>query len=289
LKIIDLFSSKKENNKYVLSFEIFPPKKELPIDSIYMKLDNFKKLNPDFISVTYGAGGSGKDRTIEISSKIINDYNIEAMAHFTCVGHSKEEIDKLLSELPPNNIENILALRGDPPAGISDFNYTKGAFHYASELIEYIKSKNNFSIAAAYVEGHIDAIRIKDDLINLKTKVDMGVDFLITQLFFDNRKFYDFLERIEIMGITCPVTTGIMPVFSTSQIKHIIKLCGASITPEIFYMIDKHEKNPDDLKKAGIEYAIKQINDLIENGVDGIHILTMNKPDVTAKILDGIK
>jgi methylenetetrahydrofolate reductase (NADPH) len=171
LKIIDLFSSKKENNKYVLSFEIFPPKKELPIDSIYMKLDNFKKLNPDFISVTYGAGGSGKDRTIEISSKIINDYNIEAMAHFTCVGHSKEEIDKLLSELPPNNIENILALRGDPPAGISDFNYTKGAFHYASELIEYIKSKNNFSIAAAaYVEGHIDAIRIKDDLINLKNQ-----------------------------------------------------------------------------------------------------------------------
>jgi methylenetetrahydrofolate reductase (NADPH) len=285
MRIVELFKAKKP----VISFEIFPPKLDTPIESIFDALDQFKALSPDFISVTYGAGGSAKDRTIEIASKIKNEFSIESMAHFTCVGHSKEEIDKLLISLHENKLENILALRGDPPMNQPDFDFSKNVFEYANELISYIRKNNDFCIAAAaYVEGHVNSKRIKDDLIYLKQKVDTGVDFLVTQLFFENRNFYDFLDKTAWVGINCPITAGIMPVFKADQIKKMASLCGASIPGKLILLMDKYGGNDEDMRKAGIEYASMQIRDLIDNGVDGIHLMTMNRPKSSREILENI-
>jgi len=286
MNLADLFKKKKP----VISFEIFPPKLDTPLESIYDTLEQFKELKPDFISVTYGAGGSAKDRTVEIASKIKNEYHIESMAHFTCVGHSKAEIDSLLENLHANNLENILALRGDPPANQPDFDFSKNVYKYASELIGHIRNKSNFFCiaAAAYVEGHSDSKRLKDDLIHLKQKVETGVDFLVTQLFFDNRLFYDFLDKTSAMGINCPITPGIMPIFKADQIKRIASLCGASFPAKLVVLMDKYGDNPEDMRKAGIEYASTQIRDLIDNGVDGIHLLTMNRPKSSRTILENI-
>jgi methylenetetrahydrofolate reductase (NADPH) len=286
MKISEMFKTKRP----VISFEIFPPKLDVPIDTIYEKLERFAELEPDFISVTYGAGGSKKDRTIEIASKIKNEYGIESMAHFTCVGNSLYETDQMLETMHIKGLSNILALRGDPPADQPGFDFSTNTFLYAKDLIYHIRQKNNFSIgAAAYVEGHSDSKRIKDDLYHLKEKVDTGVDFLITQLFFDNRLFYDFYDRISSLGISCPVIPGIMPIFKAEQIKRIAVLCGASIPAKLVVMMDKYGGNPEDMKKAGIDYAVKQITDLIENGVGGIHLLTMNRPVSTREIIEKIR
>ncbi len=283
MKIINLFNIKKP----VISFEIFPPKATAPLDTIFNTLERFRALKPSYISVTYGAGGSQKGRTIEIASKIKRDCNIESMAHFTCVGHSVEEIDELLDCLVQNNIDNVLALRGDPPVGQPDFNFSKNAFKHASELIEHIRSrkKGNLCIAAAaYLEGHPECKTLKEDMEHLKQKVDAGVDFLVTQLFFDNKLFYDFQNKAAQLNISCPITAGIMPVFST-QIKTMAAKSGCSIPAKLVVMIDKYQDNPDDLLKAGIEYAGTQIRDLIENGADGIHLYTMNRPKSSREIL----
>jgi len=283
MKIREIFKRKKP----VVSFEIFPPKLDTPLETIYGSLEQFAALGPDFISVTYGAGGSAKDRTIEIASKIKHEYNIESMAHFTCVGHSVEEIDGMLDSMHNLGLENILALRGDPPSSQTDFDFSKNAYCYASQLIKHIRRKNNFCVAAAaYVEGHSDCRRLKEDLLHLKEKVHAGVDFLVTQLFFDNRLFFDFQDKIAALGISCPVTPGIMPVFKADQIKRITYLCGASIPARLVIMMDKYEDSPEDLRKAGIEYASKQIRDLVDNGVDGIHLLTMNRPRSSREILE---
>jgi methylenetetrahydrofolate reductase (NADPH) len=285
MKIIDLFKSEKQ----VISFEIFPPKPDIPLESIFNTLEQFKALKPDFISVTYGAGGSQKNRTIEISSKIKGQYDIETMAHFTCVGHSLEEINSLLDSMLENNLENILALRGDPPRDQPNFDFKSNVYRYACELIRHIRTKNNFCIAAAaYVEGHVDSIRLKEDILNLKRKVDEGVDFLITQMFFDNRLFYDFLDKTASVNINCPITPGIMPIFKADQIKRIASLSGASIPAKLVVMMDKYYDKPEEMRKAGIEYASQQINDLINNGVSGIHLLTMNRPKSTKEILENI-
>ena len=192
MKISDLFLK----GKQTISFEIFPPKLTTPIETIYDKLGDFAALQPDFMSVTYGAGGSKKGRTLEITSKIKKEYGVESLAHFTCVGHSLDEIDTMLSDMKKENLENLFALRGDPPADYPDFDFSKNVFSHASELIRHIRKQNDFCItAAAYPEGHADSPRIKFDMHYLKMKVDQGVDFLITQLFFDNRVFYDFLDK----------------------------------------------------------------------------------------------
>ena len=283
MKIIDLF----KNKKPVVSFEIFPPKLDTPLETIFETLEQFKQLAPDYISVTYGAGGSQKDRTIEITSKIKNEFEIESMAHFTCVGHSVDEVDSLLDSLHDNGLENVLALRGDAPINQPDFDFSKNAYKYANELIKKIKENNGFCIAAAaYVEGHVDSNRLKDDIIHLKNKVETGVDFLVTQLFFDNRLFYDFMDRIAALNINCPVTPGIMPIFKADQIKRITSLCGASLPAKLVIMMDKYQDNAEDMRKAGIEYASIQIRDLIDNGADGIHLLTMNRPKSSKEILE---
>lgn len=284
MKIVDMFKQKKP----VLGFEIFPPKPDTPLETIYEKLEAFKQLQPDYISVTYGAGGSQKGRTVEIASKIKNEYGMESMSHFTCVGHSQEEIDEMLELLKKNNVENILALRGDPPLNQPNFDFSRNVYRYAGELISHIKDRNSaFSVAAAaYVEGHVQSKRIKDDIGNLIKKVEAGVDFLITQLFFDNRIYFDFIDRIASLGIKCPVIPGIMPVFKAEQIKPMAMRSGVSIPARLVLIMDKYSGNPDDMRKAGVEYAAEQIRDLVENGVPGVHLYTMNRPKSTGEILN---
>ncbi|CCO06962.1 methylenetetrahydrofolate reductase [NAD(P)H] [Desulforamulus hydrothermalis] len=282
MKIAKLFATKQP----VISFEIFPPKADTPVETIFTTLEGLIKLKPDFISVTYGAGGSSRSRTKEIASRIKNHYRVETLAHLTCVGHEAGEIDMILQGLQEANIENVLALRGDPPADNPHYDFTKGAFSFASDLISHIKKHNNFCIAAAaYPEGHAHCRRLSEDLNHLKYKVDQGVDFLITQLFFDNRIFYNFMENARRIGIACPVMAGVMPVLNAKQIKRIISLCGASMPAKLLMMVDKYGDRPEDMEKAGIEYASQQVLDLMENGVEGIHLYTMNKPRQITEIL----
>ncbi len=282
MKVTDIIKTKKP----VVAFEIFPPKLESPIEAIYDTLNRFRPLNPDYISVTDGAGGSAKGRTIEVALKIKRDYGIESMAHFTCIGQTRENVDKMLGILHKEKIENILALRGDIPKDMPDFDFSAMEFRYAADLTRYIRSKNGFCIAvAAYVEGHSECERIKEDLMHLKEKVDAGADFLVTQLFFDNRMFYDFMDRIEALGIDCPVLPGIMPVFCANQIKNFAVKCGCSFPAKLVLAMDKFGENREDMTKAGIEFATQQICDLLENGVPGIHLFTMNRPEATREIL----
>ncbi len=282
MRIPELF----KNEKTVFSFEIFPPKKTSSIDTVYQTLDGLSSLKPDFISVTYGAGGNVADnKTCEIASAIQDKYHITSAAHLTCVNSTKEEIDIVLERLEKSGIKNILALRGDINPDIPP----KKEFKYASELISYIKSKGDFSISAAcYPEGHMETESIIDDIKNLKHKVDMGAEHLMSQLFFDNSHFYDFLEKARIAGINVPIEAGIMPVVNKSQIERMVSMCGASLPVKFAKMMQKYEHNPEALRDAGIAYAIDQIVDLISNGVDGIHLYTMNNPYVAKKISESI-
>ena len=275
MKISKLFKT-----KTVYSFEIFPPKTS-PIDTIYTTLDELKGLSPDFISVTYGAGGSSnKDATIEIASAIKNKYNLESVAHLPCIYLTKENVYEMLKEFNNKSIENILALRGDINPDIPP----KKDFKYASDLISFIKENGNFNtIAACYPEGHTESKSLKEDIKNLKYKVDSGANHLITQLFFDNNCFYYFLELVRKEGIDVPIQAGIMPVTNKNQIDRIVKLSGATLPKKFTAMLDKYENKDLELKEAGIEYAIEQILDLISQGVDGIHLYTMNNPYVAKK------
>ncbi|NLY43750.1 MAG: methylenetetrahydrofolate reductase [NAD(P)H] [Clostridiaceae bacterium] len=281
LYIADLFCKKKP----VVSFEIFPPKPDYPVETIFKTLEHLKKFNPDFISVTYGAGGSNRDRTEIIASKIKNSYGIECLSHLTCVCSSRNDIDDILEYLKQNNIQNILALRGDVPKGYDPKEAFK-KYKYAIDLIQHIIEKGSFCIAAAaYPEGHVQSENLIKDIEFLKQKVDAGVDFLITQLFFDNTLFYNFLERARNAGINIPVSAGIMPVFNINQIKRITTLCGASIPTKLAHLFSKYADNPDEFVKAGIEYASEQTLDLLEQGVEGIHFYTMNKPEIIETII----
>lgn len=283
MKIVDLY---RNTNKPVISFEVFPPKPDTPIEKIYASLDDFSKLEPSFISVTYGVGKERRQRTLEISSKIKKTYGIESMAHLTCIGHTKEEIDAVLDRLEDNGIENVLALRGDLPENNTDYDFSTGDFKYASDLVAHIADRKRFCIAAAaYVEGHVESPRLSLDLQNLKKKVNAGVDFLITQLFFDNRRYFDFLERTTALGISCPIVPGIMPVFREEQIKSIAAKSGCSIPADLVLTMDKFSGNPEALRQAGIEYAAKQIRELLDNGAPGIHIYTMNRPVSTRRLM----
>ncbi len=271
-----------KSDRAVLSFEIFPPKKDSPIESVYSKLEEICAIKPDFISVTYGAGGSGADnRTCEIASKIKNDFGVESVAHLTCVNSTKAEIDSILDEFKAHNIENILALRGDYVEGVEP----KREFMYASDLCSYIKARGDFDVAGAcYPEVHLEAGDEVEDVLNLRKKVDAGAEHLISQLFFDNSVFYRFVERTKIAGINVPIEAGIMPVTNIKQIERMVSMCGASLPAKFAKIMQKYETKPDALRDAGIAYAIEQIVDLLANGVDGIHLYTMNNPYVARKI-----
>lgn len=279
-----------ETKKPTISFEVFPPKKDDEFEGVYATLDKLSELHPDFISVTYGAGGSRSKKTVEIASYIKNTLGIEALAHMTCVGNKKEDIDKVCTELAAANIDHVLALRGDRPAYMTDEQYESRDFAYANELITYMKSKTDLHIAGAcYPEKHFEAMSKRADIANLKNKVATGCDFLITQLFMNNDVFYDFQEECLANGITVPICAGIMPITSAKQVATTISLSGTSIPKAFSDLVARYGDNPEDMRKAGIDYAIRQILDLKEYGADGIHIYSMNKPKMTAEIMDAIQ
>lgn len=279
-----------ETKKPTISFEVFPPKKDDEFEGVYATLDKLSELHPDFISVTYGAGGSRSKKTVEIASYIKNTLGIEALAHMTCVGNKKEDIDKVCKELVAANIDHVLALRGDRPAYMTDEQYESRDFAYANELITYMKSKTDLHIAGAcYPEKHFEAMSKRADIANLKNKVATGCDFLITQLFMNNDVFYDFQEKCLANGITVPICAGIMPITSAKQVATTISLSGTSIPKAFSDLVARYGDNPEDMRKAGIDYAIRQILDLKEYGADGIHIYSMNKPKMTAEIMDAIQ
>lgn len=281
MKITEKFKSEKT----LFSLEIFPPKKTSPIEMLYNALDEFKELNPDYISVTYGAGGTGADNTCEIASKIKNQLGIETLAHITCVNSNKEQVKSVLDKFKENNIENVLALRGDIVPDLPP----QTDFKYAVDLTNYIKNYGNFTVAGAcYPEVHPAAEDEVTDIINLKKKVSAGAEFLISQLFFDNNLFYDFKKRCKLAGINVPIEAGIMPVVNKNQIQRMVSMCGASLPAKFSKIMNRYENNPEALRDAGIAYAIDQCVDLIANGVDGIHLYSMNNPYVARKIKDAI-
>jgi len=281
MRIRDIFEK-----KTVFSFEVFPPKKTDSIDVVYKMLDELKGLSPDFISVTFSAGGSGNgELSCDIASKIKEGNHVEPMIHLPCINYSKDEISDVLSELDRRGIENILALRGDINPDIEP----KRNFEHASDLITFIKSKGDYDIAGAcYPEGHIESQNMVEDILNLKKKVDAGADHLITQLFFDNEAFYRFREKTAIAGINVPIEAGIMPVVRKNQIERMVSMCGASLPAKFSKIMQKYENNPESLRDAGIAYAINQIVDLLADGVDGIHLYTMNNSYVARKISEAV-
>ncbi|MCR5835936.1 MAG: methylenetetrahydrofolate reductase [NAD(P)H] [Lachnospiraceae bacterium] len=283
MKISEMFN----NGRPVFSFEVFPPKRTSPIESIYEVLDELGQLKPDFISVTYGAAGNvANTDTIDICAGIKEKYGIESMAHLTCVHATKESVDIILDDLRKRNVNNILALRGDIVEGLEP----QKDFLHASDLTSYIKSKGDFGVSGAcYPEVHMDAESMREDIANLKTKVEAGAEHLVSQLFFDNNCFYDFIEKVRIAGINVPVEAGIMPVTNKKQIERMVSMCGASLPAKFSKVMQRFENNPEALRDAGIAYAINQIVDLVANGVDGIHIYTMNNPYIARKISEGVK
>lgn len=281
MRTSELFKTKK-----VLSFEIFPPKRTSSVSTIYNTVHELKSLNPDFISVTYGAGGSESNtETLKIASTIKNKYNIESVAHLPCINLDKSEVLNMLDDFSNAGIENILALRGD----INPDYTPKSDFKYASDLISFIKENGDFNIiAACYPEGHIECPTIVEDIHNLKTKVDAGASHLITQLFFDNNYFYSFRERAAIAGIDVPIQAGIMPVVNKKQIERMVTLCGVDLPKKFLSIMERYESNPDVMRDAGIAYAVDQIVDLIAQGVDGIHLYTMNNSYIAHRIYEAV-
>lgn len=284
-----LIRDKFNEKKPLVSLEIFPPKRDYPIETIYNTIDELNDLKPDFFSVTYGAGGSTKDTTVEITSHIKDKYNLSSLAHLTCLTSTKDEIDNILFSLKEKKVRNILALRGDYPNEMTSKDIDNKTYKNAIDLINHIKQDNDFCIGGAcYPEKHLEAKTLEEDLFYLKEKVNAGLDFLITQLFFDNELFYNFKNKAEKLGIDVPVIAGVLPVLNKNQVKRIISLTGCSLPKKFRRILNKYEHNPEALKEAGIAFAIEQIVDLISWGIDGVHIYTMNKSNATRRMLKNI-
>ncbi|NLL04000.1 MAG: methylenetetrahydrofolate reductase [NAD(P)H] [Clostridiales bacterium] len=281
MKTVEFFEKKQ-----VFSFEVFPPKRTAPIETIYNTLDELKDLHPDYISVTYGAGGSlNNNKTLEIASNIKTRYNFESVAHLPCINLTKDDTLLALNTLRDNGVENILALRGDINPDIPPCK----DFEYASDLVAFIKENGDFNIiGACYPEGHPESKNIVEDIHHLKCKVDAGVSQLTTQLFLDNNYFYTFRERAALAGISVPIEAGIMPVVNKNQIERMVSLCGVNLPTKFTKMMARYENNPIAMRDAGIAYAVDQIVDLVSQGVDGIHLYTMNNPYIARKIYEAV-
>ena len=282
MKIIDLLNE----DKVTLSFEVFPPKTSSRYENVLKAAEKIASLNPNFMSVTYGAGGGTSAHTVALAKDIHEKYGVEVMAHLTCVSSTKEHVESMVEQFKENGIENIMALRGDIP---SDGKVGED-YQYACQLIKELKEKGDFCIGAAcYPEGHVESPSIKEDIQHLKEKVEAGADFLTTQMFFDNNVFYNFLYKIKEAGINVPVVAGIMPITNAKQVGRAVQMSGTSIIPYHFkMMVDAFGDNPEIMKQAGIIYASEQIIDLIANGVKHIHVYTMNKPDIAEGIMNNI-
>ena len=269
-----------------LSFEVFPPKTQDSFNIVEESIEKIAVLKPSFLSVTYGAGGGTSKYTMDIAKNIKEKYGVETLAHLTCVSSSKESIQEKIKDIIASGIENVMALRGDIPEDKINEDRSKWDYKYAVELIRDIKASGaNFCIGAAcYPEGHPESTNSKDDILHLKEKVDAGVDFLTTQMFFDNDLLYAFLYKIREAGINIPIIAGIMPITNAKQVDRAIKLSGSFMPKRFRSLVDRFGEDPDAMKQAGIAYATDQIIDLYANGVTNVHVYTMNKPDVAAKI-----
>lgn len=275
----------KSTKKTGLSFEVFPPKKDDEFENAYQIMRELGKLNPDFISCTYGAGGSRASKTIEIASYIQKELNINSIAHITCVGFTKEMLQHNCNALEEAGISHVLALRGDRPQWMNDEQYDNREFCYAADLVRYLKEHTAMQIAGAcYPEKHYEAPDFGEDLRHLKEKVDAGVSSLVSQMFFDNNYFYRFLDKARALGIHVPVHAGIMPITTAKQLGTTVSLSGSSVPKELADLIATYGDNKEDMRKAGVDYAVRQIRDLKEHGVDGIHIYSMNRVRSTREI-----
>lgn len=283
MKLTDIF----KENRPTLSFEVFPPKNTDSFESVKTATEDIAALKPDFMSVTYGAGGGTSEYTTSIAENIQSEYSVPTLAHLTCVSSNKKHLDFMLNRFKENKIENILALRGDIPEGVE--RQKDWSFEHASTLTEYINSKGDFCVGGAcYPEGHPESPNQKQDIYYLKEKCEAGCKFLTTQMFFDNNILYNFLYKVRDAGITVPIIAGIMPVTNAKQITRICKLSGTMLPGRFKQIVDKFGDNPDAMKQAGIAFATEQIIDLLANSVNHIHIYSMNKPDIAKKIKENL-
>ncbi len=282
MKIINLLNK----DKPTLSFEVFPPKTETSFDSVKTATEEIAKLRPSFMSVTYGAGGGTSKYTLEISENIKKLYDVPTVAHLTCVSSTKETVRRMIGEIKAHSIENVMALRGDIPASLEGADRSCWDYKHAIDLIYELKLADpNFCIGAAcYPEIHPESRNQKEDIKYLKEKVDAGADFLTTQMFFDNNLLYNFLYKIREAGITVPVIPGIMPITNVNQVERSIKLSGSFMPQRFKSLVDRFGFAPAAMKQAGIAYATDQIIDLYANGIDHVHVYSMNKPDIAQKI-----
>jgi methylenetetrahydrofolate reductase (NADPH) len=258
------------------SFEFFPPKTEEGLNRLYATIEHLAELRPSFVSVTYGAGGGTRDRTVEVARRIKSEIGLEPMAHLTCRGHTQEQIDSVLEQLEATGVENVLALRGDPPRGMEENG--RGAFPHADSLVAYIRGRQSFCIGGAcYPEKHTEAPDMESDLARLVRKVEAGCDFLVTQLFFDNRHYFGFVRRCREMGVTVPIVPGIMPVTNVAQIERFTKMCGASVPDQLAAKLDRVRDDDQAVMAIGIEWSIRQCRELLALGAPGIHFYTLNR------------
>jgi methylenetetrahydrofolate reductase (NADPH) len=284
-------SSLLQRGEPVFSFEFFPPKTEAGDRALLTTLAELKTLRPDYVSVTYGAGGSTRDRTVELVSYIRDTLGIEAMAHLTCVGASRAELSVVLDRLQASGTRNVIALRGDPPVGEEGFEPHPEGLAHADQLVALIREQQRpFCIAAAcYPEKHLESPSPAEDLERLRAKVAAGVDFLITQLFFDNAVYFDFVDRARTAGITVPIVAGIMPITNLSQIERFTQRCGATIPASLHERLAPHRDDTEEVERLSVEYAIGQCRELIAAGAPGVHFYTLNKSRATRDILTALR
>jgi len=278
------------------SFEFFPPKTEKGLESLRDTIHGLRDLRPTFVSVTYGAGGSTRDRTIDLVGEIQRHHGLTAMAHLTCVGSSREEIASILNRLHEAGVENVLALRGDPPKGEEEFVAPEDGFAFSNELTEFVRESNRFCVGGAcYPEGHVECIGssgerdLDRDLENLKKKVDAGAQFLVTQLFFDNQYYFDFVARARKAGIGLPIIPGIMPITNVEQIKRFTDMCGTSLPQKLITEMERYKDKIEDVISLGVAYATAQSFDLLQRGAPGIHFYTLNKSSATRMIVTALR
>jgi methylenetetrahydrofolate reductase (NADPH) len=288
MRIADLFLA---GTRPVFSFEFFPPKTDDGRSALLKTVAELAKLEPSFVSVTYGAGGSTRDRTIELVTTIKRSTGIEAMAHLTCVGSSRAELDVVLDRLESGGIENVIALRGDPPAGETGFRPHPEGLAHASDLVRLIRAARRplCIAAAAYPEGHVESPSPAVDLAHLVDKVAAGVDVLITQLFFDNRFYFEFVERARAAGVHVPIVPGIMPITNLAQIERFTRMCGATIPRDLHARLEPHREDTEAVARIGVEYATAQCRELLARGAPGVHFYTLNRSDSTRRILEALR
>ena len=272
-----------------VSFEFFPPRSADGIAAVLETLDELKSYCPDFISVTYGAGGSTRSFTEEITIQAKRLAGVEVMAHLTCVGQTVEEIDSVLNRLESEGVENVIALRGDPPRGETAFVPVEGGFQHATDLLKHVTSNYKFGLAAAcYPEGHTESVDLDSDLDYVKMKVDNGADFLVTQLFYDNRHYFDFVDRAKSVGISVPIVPGVLPVLNSAQVRRFTSLSGSEIPQDLDKLLNKYADSDNSARDMGVEYATAQVRELWDSGVPGVHFYVLNRSYSVSRILDNL-